>query len=58
MSAKGLTTAEVQAHLAEAYGVDISRQTVPTITDKVAEGMAEWQNRPLDPGQVLLIVAN
>ena len=27
----------------------MSRQTISTITDKVVEGMAEWQNRPLDP---------
>src|SRR5215207_10356902 len=47
--AKGLTTGEVQAHLAEVYGADVSRQTISTITDKVVEGMAEWQNRPLDP---------
>ncbi|WP_121834063.1 IS256 family transposase [Streptomyces sp. S1] len=49
LSAKGLTTGEVQAHLAEVYGADVSRQTISTITDKVLEGMAEWQNRPLDP---------
>ncbi|MET8893544.1 IS256 family transposase [Streptomyces albogriseolus] len=48
LTAKGLTTGEVQAHLAEVYGVDVSRQTISTITDKVLEGMAEWQNRPLD----------
>jgi putative transposase len=39
----------VQAHLAEVYGAQVSRQTISTITDKVIEGMAEWQNRPLDP---------
>ena len=50
LSAKGLTTGEVQAHLAEVYGAQVSRQTISTITDKVVEGMAEWQNRPLDPG--------
>jgi putative transposase len=49
LSAKGLTTGEVQAHLAEVYGAPVSRQTISTITDKVVEGMAEWQNRPLDP---------
>jgi putative transposase len=49
LSAKGLTTGEVQAHLAEVYGADVSRQTISTITDKVVDGMAEWQNRPLDP---------
>ena len=49
LSAKGLTTGEVQAHLAEVYGAQVSRQTISTITDKVIEGMLEWQNRPLDP---------
>jgi len=36
----------------------VSRQTISTITDKVVEGMAEWQNRPLDPACFPLIVAN
>ncbi len=49
LSAKGLTTGEVAAHLAEVYGAQVSRQTISTITDKVIEGMNEWQNRPLDP---------
>jgi putative transposase len=48
LSAKGLTTGEIAAHLAEVYGADVSRQTISTITDKVIEGMLEWQNRPLD----------
>lgn len=48
LAAKGLTTGEVQAHLAEVYGAEVSRQTISTITDKVLEGMAEWQCRPLD----------
>ncbi|MFD7291554.1 IS256 family transposase [Streptomyces sp. NPDC059863] len=47
-AAKGLTTGEVQAHLAEVHGAEVSRQTISTITDKVLEGMAEWQSRPLD----------
>jgi transposase-like protein len=58
LAAKGLTTGEVQAHLAEVYGAQVSRQTISTITDKALEGMAEWQNRPLDPGQFPVIVAN
>lgn len=49
LSAKGLTTGEISAHLAEVYGAEVSRSTISTITDKVVEGMAEWQNRPLDP---------
>jgi putative transposase len=48
LAAKGLTTGEICAHLAEVYGAQVSRQTISTITDKVVEGMAEWQNRPLD----------
>ncbi|KFG71719.1 IS256 family transposase [Streptomyces mutabilis] len=48
LAAKGLTTIEVQAHLAEVYGAEVSRQTISAITDKVLEGMAEWQSRPLD----------
>jgi len=47
--AKGLTTGEVAAHLAEVYGAQVSRQTIFTITDNVVEGMVEWQNRPLGP---------
>jgi putative transposase len=47
--AKGLTTGEVSAHLAEVYGAQVSKGTISRITDRVLEGMAEWQNRPLDP---------
>jgi putative transposase len=46
--AKGLTTGEVQAHLAEVYGAEVSRDTISAITDRVLETMAEWQHRPLD----------
>jgi transposase-like protein len=49
LSAKGLTHGEICAHLAEIYGAEVSKQTISTITDRVMEGMAEWQNRPLDP---------
>ncbi|CAL2067401.1 transposase [Streptomyces murinus] len=48
LAAQGLTTGEVQAHLAEVYAAEVSRQTISTITDQVLEGMAEWQSRPLD----------
>ncbi|MCP2279551.1 transposase [Nocardia amikacinitolerans] len=37
------------AHLREVYGAEVSKQTISVITDKVIDGMAEWQNRPLDP---------
>jgi putative transposase len=49
LSAKGLTHGEIAAHLAEVYDAQVSKQTISTITDRVIEGMSEWQNRPLDP---------
>jgi hypothetical protein len=48
LSARGLTTGEISAHLAEVYGVSASKQLISSITDRVLEGMAEWQSRPLD----------
>jgi putative transposase len=48
LSAKGLTHGEISAHLAEVYGASVSKTTITTITDRVIEGMSEWQNRPLD----------
>jgi putative transposase len=46
--AKGLTTGEVQAHLGEVYGAQVSRETISKITDGVLDRMAHWQARPLD----------
>ena len=48
MNDKGVTTGEVQAHLAEIYGVQVSRDTISTITDRVFDSLAEWQSHPLD----------
>ncbi|MGA9276089.1 IS256 family transposase [Ilumatobacter sp.] len=48
LTAKGLTTGEVEAHLAEVYSTEISRETISKITDRVLDEMADWQNRPLD----------
>lgn len=49
LSAKGLTTGEISAHLAEVYGATVSKDTISKITDRVVESMTEWQSRPLDP---------
>jgi putative transposase len=48
LSAKGLTHGEISAHLAEIYGARVSKETITRITDRVMEGMAAWQSRPLD----------
>ncbi len=44
--AKGMTTGDIQAHLGEIYGTDISRDTISRITDAVVEDLIAWQNRP------------
>ena len=46
--AKGMTTGDIQAHLAEVYDTDISRDTISRITDAIVEDLIAWQNRPLD----------
>ncbi|EID77476.1 transposase, partial [Rhodococcus opacus RKJ300 = JCM 13270] len=49
LSAKGLTTGEISAHMAAVYGAEVSKQRISTITERVMDGMAEWQNRPVYP---------
>ena len=49
LAAKGLTTGEISAHLAEVYGAEVSKDTVSRITEAVIEELAAWQSRPLDP---------
>lgn len=48
LAAKGLTTGEISAHLADVYGADVSKDTISKITDTVIEEMTAWQDRPLD----------
>lgn len=54
--AKGLTTGDIQAHLLEIYGTEISRETISKITDTIVEDMVEWQNRPLDRVYPVLLI--
>ena len=46
--AKGMTLGDIQEHLLEIYGTEISRETISKITDRIVEDMLAWQNRPLD----------
>jgi transposase-like protein len=48
LAAKGLTTGEIAAHLADVYGAEVSKDTVSRITEAVVEELAAWQSRPLD----------
>jgi len=43
-----LTTREIQGHLDEIYGVEVSPALILKVTDAVAEEVKIWQHRPLD----------
>jgi len=45
---RGLSTRDIEAHLAELYGVNVGRDLISRITDAVVEDVREWQQRPLD----------
>jgi putative transposase len=47
--ARGLTVREIQGHLQELYGVEVSPDLISRVTDAVLEEVRDWQNRPLDP---------
>jgi putative transposase len=49
MYARGMTTRDIQAHLEEIYGVDVSPSLISEVTDAVVEEVRAWQHRPLDP---------
>lgn len=48
MYAKGMTTADIETHVQDLYGVDISDSTISRITDKILPVVREWQQRPLE----------
>ena len=54
MYAKGMTTTDIQAHIKDIYGIDISDTAVSRITDKILPEAQEWQQRPL--GSVYAVV--
>src|SRR3974390_625275 len=47
--ARGMTVREIQGHLAELYGTEVSPDLISRVTDAVIDEVREWQNRPLDP---------
>jgi putative transposase len=46
--ARGMTTRDIQGHLQEMYGVEVSPALISTVTDAVEEEVKAWQNRPLE----------
>ena len=48
MYARGMTTRDIQEHLKDIYGIEVSPTLVSKVTNEVMEEVTEWQNRPLD----------
>jgi len=46
--ARGMTTREIQGHLEEIYGVEVSPSLISNVTDAVLDEVRVWQSRPLD----------
>ena len=49
MYARGMSVRDIQAHLTEIYGADISPDLISRVTDAVHDEVQVWQSRPLDP---------
>lgn len=47
MYAKGMSTADIEEHITDLYGIEISDSTISRITDKILPVVKEWQQRPL-----------
>lgn len=48
MYAKGMTTADIEMHIRDIYGQEVSDTTISRITDKILPMAQEWQQRPLE----------
>ena len=48
MYAKGMTTGDIETHIKDIYGLEVSDTTVSRITDKILPVAKEWQQRPLE----------
>lgn len=48
MYAKGMTTSDIESHIRDIYGIEVSDTTVSRITDKILPIAKEWQQRPLE----------
>jgi putative transposase len=47
--ARGMTVREIQSHLEELYGAEVSPTLISSVTDAVADEVKAWQSRPLEP---------
>jgi putative transposase len=54
MYSRGMSVRDIQAHLRDIYGVDVSPELISNVTDAVMDELKAWQMRPLEP--VYLVV--
>jgi putative transposase len=54
--ARGMTTRDIQAHLAEVYCAEVSPALISNVTDVVADEITTWQTRPLDAFYAILYI--
>lgn len=54
--ARGMSTRDITEHLAEVYGAAVSAATVSRVTEVVADEIAAWQSRPVDPVYPILYI--
>src|SRR6201996_4181843 len=52
--ARGMSTRDIQGHVRELYGIDISPDLVSAVTDAVIDEVTAWQSRPLDPSYAIV----
>ncbi|MGE4284934.1 MAG: IS256 family transposase, partial [Clostridia bacterium] len=45
----GMTVRDIQAHLQDIYGVEVSPELISRVTDSILTEVREWRNRPLSP---------
>jgi len=48
MYAKGMSTSDIEGHIREIYGLEVSDTTISRITNKLLPVVREWQQRPLE----------
>ncbi|MCV9974153.1 transposase, partial [Burkholderia pseudomallei] len=48
MYARGMSVREIQRHLLELYGLQVSPDLISTVTDEVLADFEQWQQRPLE----------
>ena len=54
MYSRGMTTREIEGHLKEMYGVEVSPTLISSVTEAVMEEVKAWQSRPLDEAYAIL----